>query len=695
MGTLGLLVLLAFRNIRAHWLKSLLVGGFLFFGSFLFITGSALLGSVEASMQKSITSSLAGHLQLYDKNARDPLALFGDGSMGGGDIGEMNDFGPIEDAVMATDNVKDVVPMGQAMATVFGGNDIDATLDELRTAVKEGNQAQIDILSARIRTVVSTFSDEIDRREALTNNAAAIAEERQTLATVASAEFWSEFAANPVPKLDWLDSKLAPLAADGRLLYFRMLGTDLDQFTKTFDRFEIVDGQMVPPGKRGILLSKTTYERFVKNKVARDLDDIVRAVHKDGKTIAGDTALADKVARNARQYQRILFQLDPDEATDLETKLRALMPNQEGGLAELLQAFLTVTDETLDAHNEFFYKEIGPKIRLYEVKIGEEMPLRAFTKAGYLKSISVRVYGTYQFKGLEDSTLAGAMNLTDMLTFREMYGKMSDDQRKELSALSAQAGVKQVSRENAEDELFGGGGGGLETVAEAPAANFDEFSGAAMLDRDARQKLVDSVTITRDEIAHGLALNAAVILKDPSKLEATKATLSRTLEPLGVQVVDWRQAAGIVGQFITVLQITLYIFIGVTMLAALVVINITMVMTTLDRTGEIGTMRAVGAQRGFVIVMFVLETLVLGLLAGVFATGASGLLIAWLHSVGIPAPSDIVVVLFAGKSLYPVMTAGNVLLGLTLIVVVSLIATIYPALLGASVPPVVAMQGKE
>lgn len=694
MGTLGLLVLLAFRNIRAHWLKSLLVGGFLFFGSFLFITGSALLGSVEASMQKSITSSLAGHLQLYDKNARDPLALFGDGSMGGGDIGEMNDFGPIEDAVMATENVKDVVPMGQAMATVFGGNDIDATLDELRTAVKEQNQPQIDILTARIRTVVSTFSDEIDRREALTNNPESIADQRQTLATVESPEFWTEFAANPMPKLDWLDSKLAPLAADGRLLYFRMLGTDLDQFTKTFDRFEIVDGQMVPPGKRGILLSKTTYEKFVKNKVARDLDDIVKEVHKDGKTIAGDAALADKVARNARQYQRILFQLDPDEAADLEGKLRVMLPDVKGGLAELLPAFLSMTDENLDARTEFFYKEIGPKIRLYEVKIGDELPLRAFTKAGYLKSISVRVYGTYQFKGLEDSTLAGAMNLTDMLTFREMYGKMSDDQRKELSALSAQAGVKEVSRENAEDELFGGGGG-VETVAAAPAANFDEFSGATMLDRDARQKLVDSVTITRDEIAHGLALNAAVILKDPSKLDATKKALAEKLEPMGVQVVDWRQAAGIVGQFITVLQLTLYIFIGVTMLAALVVINITMVMTTLDRTGEIGTMRAVGAQRGFVIVMFVLETLVLGLLAGVFATGASGLLIGWLHSVGIPAPSDIVVVLFAGKKLFPVMTAGNVVLGLTLIVVVSLIATIYPALLGASVPPVVAMQGKE
>ena len=53
---------------------------------------------------------------------------------------------------------------------------------------------------------------------------------------------------------------------------------------------------------------------------------------------------------------------------------------------------------------------------------------------------------------------------------------------------------------------------------------------------------------------------------------------------------------------------------------ALVIINNAMMMATLQRVREIGTMRAIGAQRGFVLGMVLLETVVLGLVFG--AAGA-------------------------------------------------------------------------
>lgn len=697
MDTFRLLFRLALRNLAAHRVKSLLVGGILFFGTFLFVTGSALLDSIQASMQKSITSSLAGHLQLYAKDARDPLALFGDGSMSAADIGELSDFSPIREAVLKNPNVSAIVPMGQATATTFGANDIDEVLDDLRAAVNAHDAQKVPVLGERVRTIASDYQAQLQNRAELTSNTASIDEQREVLTTVQSAEFWDKFATDPLPQLDYLDGKLAPVAADGRVLYFRILGTDLDAFTRQFDRFEIVDGENIPPGKRGILIAKNVYENFVKNKVARELDAVYKAVHKDGKTIAEDSALRDRVARNSRAYQRVLFQLEPQDATDLEQKLGVLLPDVQGGLPEKLKAFLLVDDSNLDARYDWFYKEIAPKIRLYDLKIGDDVALRAFTKAGYLKSVVVRVYGTYNFKGLEDSTLAGAMNLTDMLTFREMYGKMSDAQRQELDELNKSVGVKDVSRDDAEAALFGGGGdaGGVEVVAEAAPTNFDEFASASLLDQAGRQRLLEATTITEDDINHGLALNAAILLKDPSKLAQTQQELTDTLAPLGAQVVDWKQASGIVGQLITILQIVLYVGIGVMLLVALVIINNAMVMATMERTGEIGTMRAIGAQRGFVTWMFVLETMLLGAIAGLLAAGASGALIAWLHHVGIPAGQDIMVVLYAGRRLYPVIGAGNVLTGLSLILLVSAAATIYPALLAAGVPPIVAMQSKE
>lgn len=694
MNTLRLMWQLALRNLWAHWIKSLVVGGILFFGTFLFVLGSSLLDSIEVSMQRSITASLSGHLQLYDADARDKLALFGDGTMSAADIGEIDDFAPVEQAVMTTENVAAVVPMGQAAATVFGGNEIDDTLGDLREAVKAGDAAKVAVLRDRVKVVASTLLADSEKREALTSDRAQLAEDRATLDRVLSPDFWASFEQDPLPMLDFMDSRLAPLATDGRLLYFRILGTDLDQFTRSFDRFEIVQGENVPPGKRGLLLNEQVYQTWVKNKVARDLDAIREAVVEDGKKIAEDQALRDKVARNARQYQRILFQMNPADADRVEGRLREMMPQVQGGMPELLQAFLAVDDENLEARHRFFYEEIAPTIRLYEVNIGDEIPLRAFTKAGYLKSVNVRVYGTFQFKGLEDSNLAGGMNLTDMLSFREMYGKMSEDQRKELASITESVGVKDVSREDAEAALFGGGGSVETTVADAPAG-FDEFADAALLGREARSALALGADVTPDEIRNGLALNAAVLLKDPSKLAETQARLAEKLGPMGVKVVDWREASGIVGQFILVMQMVLYLSIGIMLLVALVIINNAMVMATLERTPEIGTMRAIGAQKNFVMWMFVVETLVLGLLAGALGAGVAGGLVAWLHQVGIPAPADVMVVLFAGRSLYPTMGLDNVLIGMALILGVSLVATLYPARLAAAVPPVVALQGKE
>ena len=47
-------------------------------------------------MSASIISSVAGHLQVYDAEAKDPLALFGSGFMGVDDVGEMSDFAAVK-----------------------------------------------------------------------------------------------------------------------------------------------------------------------------------------------------------------------------------------------------------------------------------------------------------------------------------------------------------------------------------------------------------------------------------------------------------------------------------------------------------------------------------------------------------------------------------------------------------------------
>ncbi len=85
---------------------------------------------------------------------------------------------------------------------------------------------------------------------------------------------------------------------------------------------------------------------------------------------------------------------------------------------------------------------------------------------------------------------------------------------------------------------------------------------------------------------------------------------------LSMKVVDWQKAAGLVGQFILVIRGVLYVAILIIFVVAVVIINNSMVMATMERVTEIGTMRAIGAGRRLVLIMFMLETMVLGGLAG-------------------------------------------------------------------------------
>jgi ABC-type lipoprotein release transport system permease subunit len=685
---LRLLVRLALRNLLAHRIKSLIVGSILFFGTFLVVLGSSILDSVEESMARAITSSLSGHLQVYSDKAEEPLALFGGFGTGQPNIGEIENFGQVEGPIEAVDNVKAVVPMGVTIATVFGQTELDQVLNEMREAVRNGETERLPNLETQVKRIATTLMGEIETRAKVTGDPEKVQGDKVALEKALSDEFWTQFEAAPLPALDFLDSAIAPQSQDGRLLYLRVIGTDPEEFRQSFDRFYMADGEPIPPGQRGFLFSKRTYEKLIKNLVARELDDISEQVHDKDQVIAEDPLLQAQIERLSRQYPRIVFQLSPDDATAIEAGLRTAFPDEKGGLNELVSRLLKVDDATLDANYKLFYDLIAPRIKLYDIAVGDTITLRAYTKAGYVRSVNLKVYGTYEFKGLETSDLASASNLTDLVTFRELYGKMTASQQAELKDIAASVGAKDVSRENAEAELFGGTAG-LEATAGDSTLDLAAATGGTST---ATAQGFDTKVYSPDEMRNGLTLNAAVILKDPTTLEQTMERLAPVAKDLGLQVVDWKAATGIVGQFILVMRLVLVTALFIIFIVALLIINNAMVLATLDRTAEIGTMRAIGAQRAMVVALFLVETVVLGLIAGTLGAVTAIGLVSWLHVVGIPAFADQLILLFAGPKLFPVWTAKDVVLGIGSVVTASVFATLYPAILAARIQPVVAMQ---
>lgn len=691
------LVTIALRNLLSHKVTSLIVGSIILAGTALVVVGTALLDSMEASMARSITQSVAGHLQVYSASARDKLALFGGGFMGEEDLGEMREFDRVRAAIATHPNVAAVVPMGIQFVQVATGNVLDENSEVLRAAVERNDADGAAVALAQIRAVAQDLRAEYETRLPLSTNVDEIKGQIADLERLLSPRFEGELASDAVAALMFIDTKIAGLYEQAQFIGLRNLGTDIGLFSRTFDRFRLTRGELVPQGERGILLARRVLEDQLKNRVARELDKLKEGRDLQGKTIADDPILADKARQLPAQYRRVTFELAADRVHDVEKALRDGLKLPDANLQTLVQALLKVDDANLDARYRLFYDHVAPNMNLYTVNVGDTITLRSFTKSGYMKSVAVKVFGEFTFEGLESSDLAGAQNLLDLVTFRELYGVMTEEKKKELAALKAQVALGDVDRESAEASLFGGDAATGTIERDATTKSFDEFGGADLGAERRRALEARGAQYTQEEVDRGLALNAAILLRDPTKLRETQAELEQVAKQAGleVNVVDWQTASGIIGQLITIVRVVLYIAIAIIFLVALVIINNSMVMATMERVAEIGTMRAIGAQRSFVMMLFLVETVVLGFLAGT-AGGLTGVgAVALMNKVGIPAANDILVFLFSGPRLHPTLGVANVVIGMVTVLFVSLASTLYPARIATGIQPVIAMQTKE
>lgn len=691
LARLSVLVAMAWRNLFSARGRNALVGLIMVLGTFLVVLGTSLLDSIEQSMTRSITSSIAGHLQVHSDAARDELALFGGGMMGRPDLGVIADFDVVKRALSEVDNVRAVVPMGTDTAEFQTATELDYAIERVRKARQAGDERRLGDAVARLRSMLALMQEEFEARRTVTSNLAEVDTHLADIRTAQSDAFWARLETAPDEVIEHLDTKIAPLVDENEGYFLQYLGTDVHLFARHFEQFELVAGQMLPKGERGLVMNQKFYDDHLRNLVARDLDKLKDELDR-GKRIAKDPLLRNRVERLARQYRRITFQLEPDAAEALAAKLRAELGVEGDNVDTLTQRFLQVTDETFAARYRFFQEQVVPMIRLYLFDIGDTITIRAYTKSGYIKSVNVKVWGTFRFKGLEKSALAGAYSLLDMVTFRDLYGMMTTERAKEVAAIRDSVGLEDLARADAESALFGGDAA-LETTRESPEA-FDELAGVDLAKARAEPA---AARYDQSAIDRGIALHAAIVLDDPSRLRETQAAIEAVSKArgLGLKVVDWQQASGIVGQLVALVRGVLWVAIGIIFLVALVIINNTMIMATMERATEIGTMRAIGAQRRFVLLLFLLETVVLGLVAGVLGAGLGAAAVGWLGSAGIPAVSDELVFLFSGERLYPVMGLSNFFGGLLVILVVSVLATFYPAFVATRIQPVVAMAGRE
>ncbi|MFC6085648.1 ABC transporter permease [Sphaerisporangium aureirubrum] len=167
---------------------------------------------------------------------------------------------------------------------------------------------------------------------------------------------------------------------------------------------------------------------------------------------------------------------------------------------------------------------------------------------------------------------------------------------------------------------------------------------------------------------------------DLRRVTATAELLSRAVNPRAPNTVTVSRPSDALTSRILVAGSGTSLLLGlgaVALLVAGVGIANVMVISVLERRGEIGLRRALGATRRHITVQFLLESLLLAALGGAAGT-ASGALITYLTALNRGWP--------------PVVPAGGVALGLAAALIVGALAGLYPAARAARLAPTEALR---
>ena len=160
-----------------------------------------------------------------------------------------------------------------------------------------------------------------------------------------------------------------------------------------------------------------------------------------------------------------------------------------------------------------------------------------------------------------------------------------------------------------------------------------------------------------------------------------------------VQATDWRHAAGSTALYLYWMRIIFNLGITIVLFAGFIIVNNTLVINVLDRTQEIGTMRAIGTKKRFVSVECMAETFMMTLTSGVIGVLAGIWCCHLITRANIVFHNTFLIQLFGGDALNIFVTGGNIAKMFLLVIMLGVIGWIYPVITAVKVSPVTAMQG--
>lgn len=307
----------------------------------------------------------------------------------------------------------------------------------------------------------------------------------------------------------------------------------------------------------------------------------------------------------------------------------------------------------------------------HEPALGEGFDL-GMSVNGSLVIRTVRLAGVYEYPGSD--ALADRALLVDAQTARSLNG---------YTAGATWAETPDPQTTNLLDANLDDVFGAPDTVADPAKAQTVADTEKALADTRTR----DALNQTLDDRWNFVLFQSAHSDDLGPRLQAAFARAG-----LDVQVRDWTLTAGGNALVVALLQALFSVGLGFIALVTVLIVMNNLALSVVERTQEIGTMRALGASRGLVGRVLAAETFVVVAGSALVGLGVASLVLVLGRGWGVPVTNPVLVSLLGTPVLKPVLTVPLVVGHLALVLALGLVACWLPVRRALAISPRQAMQ---
>lgn len=205
--------------------------------------------------------------------------------------------------------------------------------------------------------------------------------------------------------------------------------------------------------------------------------------------------------------------------------------------------------------------------------------------------------------------------------------------------------------------------------------------------------LRDELNKTDDGAWHFIILK----LDNPRKAESFISSLNNTFKEnnISATAMNWKAASSTFSSTVEGIGIIFTVLVIILAIVVFIIIMNTMTISVIERTGEIGTMRALGAEKNFVRQLFTIESITITVLSSIAGTVLALIIMLIINCCHISLSNDIAKMLLGGGAISLIPTLSSIFGTIIIITIGCILANIYPVSTALKITPLKALSNGD